>query len=146
MKFKISVALVGVVGFALTSVAEPNWLDDAWSETSSARRGNPSITVGAAGEVTVVIPKAVLQEAHAAGVTTEGALRAFLGKYGPKLCSRLVNLNIPQKKLKVELRELEAPLEGVEAFAVSPVHSDFVFDYAPANAVSCIVPGQNPAS
>jgi hypothetical protein len=41
-----------------------------------------SITIGAAGDVSGVLPRTVLQEAQAAEVTTEGALRAFLGARG----------------------------------------------------------------
>jgi hypothetical protein len=146
MKLRTSMTMVAAVSFAGMGVAEADWLDDGWSEKSSARHGSPSITIGAAGEVSVVLPRKVLQEAHSAGATTEGALRAFLGRYGPRLCSHLMDLNIPQKNLKVELRVLEAPFEGLEVFIDSPEHSDFVLDYAPTNTIRCIVPGEDPAS
>jgi hypothetical protein len=147
MQLRTSGAMIAVVSFAGgMGVAEADWLDDAWSEKSSARHGSPSITIGATGEVSVALPRSVLQEAHAVGATTEAALRAFLGRYGPRFCSHLMDLNVPQKNLKVALRMLEAPFEGVEVFFVSPEHSDFVLDYAPTNTVHCIVPGQDPAS
>jgi hypothetical protein len=146
MKLRTSVAVVAMISSAEIGVAEANWLDEAWSEKSSARHGSPSITIRATGEVSVVLPGTVLQEARAAGATTEGALRAFLGRYGPRLCSHLMDLNIPQQNLKVELRMLEAPFEGAEVFIDSPEHSDFVLDYAPTNTVRCIVPGEDPSS
>jgi hypothetical protein len=118
MNLRTSVAMVAVVSFAGIGVAEADWLGDAWSGESSTRHGSPSITIGAAGEVSVALPGAVLQEAHAAGATTEGALRAFLGKYGPRLCSQLLDLNIPQKNLKVELRMLGTPFEGSRCLSV----------------------------
>ena len=126
MKVRTSAAMIAVICFAGMGVAEADWLDDAWGEKSSARHGSPSITIGAAGEVSVALPRSVLQEAHAVGATTEAALRAFLGRYGPRFCSHLMDLNVPQKNLKVALRMLEAPFEGVEVFLVSPEHSDFV--------------------
>jgi hypothetical protein len=146
MKLITSLAILVVVSFAGMDVIQANWLDDAWNESSSARHGTPSITIGAAGEVSVVLPRAVLQEAYAAGATTQDALRAFLGRYGPRLCSHLMSLNLPQKNVKVELRLLEAPLEGAEVFVASPEHNNFVLDHIPANTIRCIVPGENPAS
>jgi hypothetical protein len=145
MKLRTSVAVVAVVSFAGMGVAKADWLDDAWSETSSAEHGHPSITVGQGG-VSIVLPRAVLDEAQAAGATAEGALRDFLGKYGPRLCSQLLDLNTAQKNLKVAMRVLEAPSQGFGAFFVSPVRTDFVLDYAPTNTVGCIIPGEDPVS
>jgi hypothetical protein len=146
MKLKTSLAVVAVVSVAGVGVVQANWLDDAWSDKSSARHGSPSITIGASGEVSVVLPSIVLQEAYSAGATTEGALRAFLGRYGPRLCSHLIDLNLPRKDLKVELRLLEAPFEGAQVFITSPDYGNFVIDHTPTNIIRCRVPGENPAS
>src|SRR5256885_1590902 len=81
--------------------AKADWLGDAWGDASVAAHGNPSITVRSDG-VAVSLPSATLKEAHAAGMTTQDALTAFLGRYSPQ-CSGVLDLNGPQANLKVAL-------------------------------------------
>jgi hypothetical protein len=92
-----------VVGFSLATPANADWLATVWPNTSDSKTGNPAITL-AADAVYVVLPEPVLAEAVAAGLTVEGAVGAFLGRYAPKMCSSLLDMSAVHSHLKVELR------------------------------------------
>jgi hypothetical protein len=89
---------------ALVNPANADWLAEAWPDDASPRHGNPAITIVATGAVSVVLPAEVLADAPVAGLTTEGAVGAFLGRYAPRMCSSLLDMNVPHPNLKVDLR------------------------------------------
>jgi hypothetical protein len=82
--------------------ASADWLTKVWPENADPGHGNPAITFSATG-VVVVLPEAVLVEARAAGLSTEGAVGAFLGRYAPRMCSTLLDMNEPHGNLRVDL-------------------------------------------
>jgi hypothetical protein len=83
--------------------ASADWLASAWPETAVPKNGNPAITFNANGAVTLVLPEAVLGEAQAAGLSTERAVGAFLGRYAPRTCSSLLDMTVPHANLRVDL-------------------------------------------
>jgi len=83
--------------------ASADWLTRAWPENAVTNNGNPGITFNATGTVTLVLPDAVLGEAQAAGVSTEHAVGAFLGRYAPRACSTLLDMTVPHTNLRVDL-------------------------------------------
>ena len=92
-------ALFVVVG---ANDVHADWLDNAWSDKSVARHGNPAITVRPDG-VSVVLPAETLDEAYSEkGMTRKDALLAFLDRYSPQ-CSTILDLNTAQPNLTVEL-------------------------------------------
>jgi hypothetical protein len=99
MRIVATAALFVVVG---ANDVHADWLDNAWSDTSVARHGNPAITVRADG-VSVVLPAETLDEAYSEqGMNRKDALLAFLDRYSPR-CSSVLDLNIAQPNLTVEL-------------------------------------------
>jgi hypothetical protein len=89
--------------------ASADWLASAWPENAVPKNGNPAITFNAAGAVTLVLPEAVLGEAHATGLSTEQAVSAFLGRYAPRTCSSLLDMTVPHTNLRVDLL-IERPI------------------------------------
>jgi hypothetical protein len=89
--------------------ASADWLASAWPENAVPKNGNPAITFNAAGAVTLVLPEAVLGEAQAAGLSTEQAVSAFLGRYAPRTCSSLLDMTVPHTNLRVDLL-IERPI------------------------------------
>jgi hypothetical protein len=83
--------------------ASADWLTSAWPQDALPKNGSPAITFNATGGVTLVLPEAVLGEAHAAGLSTERAVRAFLGRYAPRTCSSLLDMTVPHADLRVDL-------------------------------------------
>jgi hypothetical protein len=97
------ILMVILVVLADTALARADWLDDAWNGKMTAMHGNPAITVHPDG-VSVVLPAAALDEALSQrGMTRQGVLRAFLGRYSPQ-CSTVLDLNTARPNLAVELR------------------------------------------
>jgi hypothetical protein len=92
-----------VIGLGLATPANADWLATVWPNTTNSKTGNPAITLSA-DAVYVVLPEPVLAEAVAAGLTLEGAVGAFLGRYAPKMCSSLLDMSAVHSHLKVELR------------------------------------------
>ena len=45
----------------------------------------------------------MLAQARATGLSVEGTLRAFLGRYAPPMCSSLIDMTVPDANLKVDL-------------------------------------------
>jgi hypothetical protein len=142
MKLTAPAVLAALLNLAAMDVAKADWVDNAWSKNSAAKNGNPSITIGRAGRVSILLPRSVLREAQAAGATTQAALLAFLAKYGPQMCSELLDLNLPQKNLKVELRILDPAVEISGLFVASPDHQEFLLDYVPSSKVRCMSPAE----
>ena len=83
--------------------ASADWLASAWPEKADPKNGNPAITFNTTGAVTLVLPEAVLGEAQAAGLSTERAVGAFLGRYAPRTCSSLLDMTVPHANLRVDL-------------------------------------------
>jgi hypothetical protein len=83
--------------------ASADWLTSAWPQNALPKNGSPAITFHATGGVTLVLPEAVLGEAHAAGLSTERAVRAFLGRYAPRTCSSVLDMTVPHTDLRVDL-------------------------------------------
>ena len=95
--------MISLVFLAAIDRARADWLENAWSDKSTALHGNPAITVHPDG-VSVVLPAAALDEAFSErGMTRRDALRAFLGRYSPQ-CSAVLDLNTAQPNLAVELQ------------------------------------------
>src|SRR4051812_26246666 len=103
-----------IAACCVASSANADWLTTVWPNTADAKNGNPAITL-TADSVAVVLPEAVLAEAESAGLSVEGAVGAFLGRYAPKMCSSVLDMGAVHPRLKVELR-VQRPtlLDGVE--------------------------------
>ena len=147
--------------------ASADWLKDAWSDGPNATYGIPTITFDTTGVVTVMLPEAMLAQAQAAGLSTEDAVVAFLGRYAPAMCSSAINMNVPHSHLKVDLlverpvalRDADAATQDEAAAALNQAlkfpatrsipHIDRVFvvdpkplslsiDYAPDHKAHCM--------
>ena len=158
-----------LVAAAVAVPAHADWLAGAWPTDSQALNGSPAITLNRSGVVALVLPDGVLAQAQAEGVNTEGAVRAFLGRYAARLCSGLLDMNVPHRALQVELMiqrpvslddmdgatqedaaaALNQSLTSAKPGAVPHIDSAFVvdrqrltisIDYAPDRAVRCIEP------
>jgi hypothetical protein len=154
---------------SVAGIAHADWLAGAWPADAGARHGSPAITLNRSGAVGLVLPDAVLAEAQAAGLSTEGAVRAFLARYAPGMCSDLLDMTVPHAKLTVNLMiqrpvalsDLDGATQEDAAAALnhalksgqksSVPHIDGAFvvdrrrlslsiDYAPDHAVRCIEP------
>jgi hypothetical protein len=90
---------LALLAVSVVNPAGADWLADAWS---SHENGTPAINLNATG-VTVILPEAMLAQARATGLSIEGAVSAFLGRYAPPLCSTLIDMNVPHANLKVDL-------------------------------------------
>ncbi|MBV9754330.1 MAG: hypothetical protein JO188_17560 [Hyphomicrobiales bacterium] len=135
--------LAALMALVSSNAIGANDLDIAWGTNSSSADGNPSITIGPNRKLMVVLPKPVLQGAESAGFSTQATVQSFLQKYGPRLCSQILDLNAPQKDLKIELRILDRESKESRLLVVSPEHEDFVLDYIPTNRVHCVAPSEN---
>ena len=92
-----------LVAATMAVPAHADWLAGAWPADSQARNGSPAITLNRSGAVALVLPEGVLAQALAEGVSTESAVRAFLARYAPRLCSGLIDMNVPHQALRVDL-------------------------------------------
>jgi hypothetical protein len=109
--------LVLLSAIAITP-ANADWLANAWPEDAIPKNGNPAITFSATGTITLVLPQALLGEAHAAGLSVERAVGAFLGRYAPKTCSNLLDMTVPHTNLRVDLLiERPVALNGIDGSA-----------------------------
>jgi len=100
---------------SVVNPAGAGWLADAWSGHTS---GVPAINFTATGAVGVVLPEDVLAQARATGLSVEGAVSVFLGRYAPPVCSSLIDMNVPHPHLKVDLR-IEHPITLGDADAAT---------------------------
>jgi len=121
---------------SVVNPARADWLGDAWSNREN---GTPAINFNAKGVVSVVLPEEVLSQAHATGLSTEGAVGAFLGRYAPSLCSTLVDMNVPHSNLKVEL-QLEHPLALKDADAAIQEDAANALNHALKSQTTASVP------
>jgi hypothetical protein len=106
--FEISGRRLGLSALLFATLASispvrADWLDDAWSDKHTSRHGHPAITISAASGVTIVLPEASITEAQAAGVSPQQAAVAFLGRYGPEMCSKITDLNENKPALTIKL-------------------------------------------
>jgi hypothetical protein len=106
---------LALLAVSVVNPAGADWLADAWSNHEI---GTPAINFSGTGVVTVVLPEEVLAQAHATGLSTEGAVSAFLGRYAPPICSSLINMNVPHANLKVDIF-LEHPVALKDADAAT---------------------------
>jgi hypothetical protein len=155
--------------FVGTGIAQADWLDDAWSEESVRRDGNPAVSLSG-DTVHVVLPAASLHRAYEEGLTTEQVLQGFLDRHGQR-CSHVIDLNVPHPHLKVTLSlQGQASFEGIPArdelltvlrsaylkyhtddsipplFTVSPAKFEYSINYVPAHQVRCVAPGEDDAT
>jgi hypothetical protein len=158
-----------LVAAAVAVPAHADWLAGAWPTDSQAPNGSPAITLNRSGAVALVLPDWVLAQAQAEGVSTESAVRAFLGRYAARLCSGLLDMNVPHRALQVDLTiqrpvslgEMDAATQDDAAAALNQSltsarpgavpHIDnasvvdrerltLSIDYAPDRAARCIEP------
>jgi hypothetical protein len=155
-----------LLAVSVVSPAGADWLGDAWSNHEN---GTPAINFNAKGAVTIVLPEGVLTQARATGLSVEGAVSAFLGRYAPSLCSTLIDMNVPHSNLKVDLmvehpvalKDADAPTQEDAAdalnhalkspatrsvphiervFVVDPTPLSLSIDYAPDRKAHCVEP------
>ena len=91
---------LALLAVSAANPAGADWLADAWS---SHNNGTPAINFNATGTVTLILPEDVLAQARATGLSIEGAVSAFLGRYAPPMCSTLIDMSVPHSNLKVDL-------------------------------------------
>jgi len=147
--------------YALGTAASADWL--AWS--SDAPNGSPAITLNANGAVVVTLSDTTLAAAAASGLAEAAAVRTFLARWAPHLCSAIMDMNAPHPGLAVDLLiEHQVALEDFDqstlgsaadllnerlhagpravprierAFAVDPHRRSMVIDYAPEKPIKC---------
>ena len=99
---------------SLIGTARADWLTTVWPKTPDTTNGNPAITLNA-DAVIVVLPEAVLEQAHSAGLSVAGAVGSFLARYAPKMCSSVLDMSAAHRQLRVELRvQRPAALEALD--------------------------------
>ena len=104
---------LALLAVSIVNPARADWLADAWSNHEN---GTPAINFSRTGPVTVVLPEEIVAQARATGLSTEGAVSAFLGRYAPPICSSLIDMNVPHANLKVDfLLEHPVALEDADA-------------------------------
>jgi hypothetical protein len=121
---------------ALVAPAQADWLGDIWS----TRSGSPAISLNADG-VSVTMPQDAMMAAHAAGLSVEQTVGAFLGRYASRMCSEIADMNA-SREFTVHLRvmnEVPSPFRG-QAFVVDPDDVDVVINYRPEHRAVCIDP------
>jgi hypothetical protein len=148
----------------IASPAHADWLERAWSAEVVKTTGAPAITLAATG-ILLVLPEAALQEALAAGVSTEEAVRLMVQHYGQH-CSAILDLDQPHPRLPVQLilqkpvaledateRVQETVLDALKSLSTKPLphvqnlfvsaeeHTDLVIDYVPTRKAHCVQPG-----
>jgi hypothetical protein len=157
---------LALLAVSVVNPAGADWLADAWSNHEN---GTPAINFSGTGVVTIVLPEELLAQARATGLSTEGAVSAFLGRYAPHMCSSLIDMNVPHANLKVDLllerpvalkdadaatqedaadtlnRALKSPPTGSvpriqRVFVVDPKPLSLSIDYAPDHQVHCVEP------
>jgi hypothetical protein len=157
---------LALLAVSIVNPARADWLADAWSNHES---GTPAIIFSRTGVVTVVLPEELVAQARATGLSTEGAVSAFLGRYAPPICSGLIDMNLPHANLKVDFllehpvalkdadaatqedaaealnRALKSPPTGSipriqRVFVVDPKPLSLSIGYAPDHQVHCVEP------
>jgi hypothetical protein len=117
---------LALLAVSAVNPAGADWLADAWS---SREHGTPAINFNATGAVTVILPEEVLAQARATGLSTEGAVSAFLGRYAPSMCSTLIDMNVPHANLKVDLL-IEHPVALNDADAATQEEAAAALNHA----------------
>jgi hypothetical protein len=146
------------------STVRADWLDDAWKGEHISRFGPPAITINTAG-VVILLPEATMVEAQAAGLSPQQAAVAFLSRYGPEMCSSIIDLNEAKPALTITLVLLyrhepsDAPVETQQkgaaalpesetgrqrrsggrgiAFEAAPQEEVWTIDYVPTHRARC---------
>lgn len=142
--------LVKAVIIVSFSSASADWIDDALRKEMVRLYGNPSITLHASEGVSITLPSETLATALRSGLTTRQAVAQFLGRFGPKHCSDVIDMNIPHPNMKVEVRILqEKPLRLSERLAglrkafevrVDEAATEVMIDYVPEKTAKCVSP------
>ena len=150
----------------IAAAAPADWLESAWND-GVAEHGNPSITLNATQGVLLELPVAVLDAAHAAGVTTEATVKMMLERYAPR-CTGILDLDSPQRHLRVQLflmrpvaiedadeRTQAEVLDALKSakqkklpkvsglFVVDPEGTEVFVDYVPAGKPVCVTGEEN---
>jgi hypothetical protein len=157
---------LALLAVLIANPAGADWLADAWS---SHENGTPAINFSRTGVVTIVLPEELVAQARATGLSTEGTVSAFLGRYAPPICSSLIDMNVPHANLKVDFllehpvafkdadaatqedaaevlnRELKSSPTGSvpriqRLFVVDPKPLSLSIGYAPDHQVRCVEP------
>ncbi len=123
------------------SPVRADWLVDMWSNEHASRYGSPAITLNAASGVTIVLPEASITEAQAAGLSPQQAALAFLSKYGPEMCSKIIDLNESTPALTIKLIVQYMHADGLNVvFEASPHKEVWTIDYVPTHRAWCVAP------
>lgn len=112
--------------------------DDVWTGRYG---GNPSITVsryGGSVTVSVVMPAPLLDGTDRQSLTA--TVKRFLERYGPPMCTDLIDLTVPHKNLVVELgvQDLGWSMFHFNFYEVSRNFGTLSFDYQPAGHTKCV--------
>jgi hypothetical protein len=127
---------LALIAVSVVNPARADWLSEAWSNHDN---GTAAINFDAKGAVTVVLPEEVLVQARATGLSVEGAVSAFLGRYAPPLCSTLIDMNVPHANLKVDLL-IEHPVALKDADAPTQEDAADALNHALKSQASASVP------
>ena len=153
------------------SPAHADWLDDVWSDKHASRHGHPAITISAEHGITITLPEASVGQAKAAGLSQQQAAIAFLGRFGPEMCSKIVDLNENRPALSMKLvvqierrlreasaetqQRLSEAIAEAEAqgqrlsrgadtvFEASPDEEVWTIDYVPTHRAQCVEPPED---
>jgi hypothetical protein len=124
-----------------TSPVRADWLDDVWNDEHSSRHGPVAITIHAVNGITIVLPEASINEAQAAGVSPQQAALAFLRKYGPEMCSPIIDLNENKPALTIKLIVQYMHSSGRNIVFEASSHEEvWTIDYIPTHRARCVAP------
>ena len=126
------------------SPVRADWLDDVWNHEHSSRHGAPAVTIHAVNGVTIVLPEASINEAQAAGVSPQQAALAFLRKYGPEMCSPIIDLNENKPALTIKLIVQYMHSSGRNIVFEASSHEEvWTIDYVPTDRARWIAPPED---
>ena len=141
---RLAVSTLLFATFVGSSPVRADWLDDVWSGEHNNRYGSPAITISAAHGITIVLPEASLAEAQAAGLSPQQAAVAFLSKFGPELCSPIIDLNENKPALPLKLVVQQVHSTGLNiVFEASPQTEAWTIDYIPTHRARCVAPPED---
>ena len=125
--------VLALFGILVPASGRADWLDGIWDPQDTE---HPSITVHAEHGVSVTLPAEALTNAMASGLSTEQAVTIFLARYGPKLCTDIIDFGVPHANLKVKLRLMRA-VQANTHDETSSEAEDLTIDYAPLAPARC---------